>query len=95
MLLKNAFSIPKLSYILRASPAYQHVAALEAFDSILKGALSAITNVEMDNHVWRQASLPVGLGGLGVMGGLRCCSSRVSRFDAFGEGSGAGHSFWF
>ena len=52
----------KLSYILRASPVHQHVADLEAFDSILRGALSAITNVEMDNHAWRQASLLVGLG---------------------------------
>ena len=40
VLWKNAFSIPKLSYILRASPAYQHVAELEPFDSILRGALS-------------------------------------------------------
>ena len=67
VLLKDAFSIPNLSYILRASPAYQHVADLEeAFDSILRGALSAVTNIKMDNYFWRQASFPEGLGGLGV-----------------------------
>ena len=93
VLLKYGFSIPKLSYILRASPAYQHVADLEVFDSILRGALSAVTNVEMDNHVWRQASLTVGLGERGGGGGLAMSHSRVSRFAAFGEGSGAGHSF--
>ena len=53
---------------------------LEAFDSILKGALSAITNVEMDNHVWRQASLPVGLGGFGRQGGA--CDVALTAFLA-------------
>ena len=31
--------------------------------------------------------------GVWASGGLACCTSRISRFAAFGEGSGAGHSF--
>ena len=65
-MLKIAFSITQLSYNLRVSPAYQHVADLEAFNSILGDASSAATNVQMDDHFWKQASLPVGLGGLEV-----------------------------
>ena len=65
VLLRNAFAIPKLQYILRASPAFLCVEQLRLFDESLRDALARVTNVEMEDASWVQASLPVGLGGLG------------------------------
>jgi len=65
VLLRNAFSIPKLQYVLRSSPAYKHDAELGCFDESLKSAIASVTNVEMSGDSWAQASLPVCLGGLG------------------------------
>ena len=68
VLLRNAFAIPKLQYVLRASPAYAFSGGLRSFDFSLREALARITNVEMKNDSWVQATLPVGLGGLGCRG---------------------------
>ena len=65
VLLRNAFSIPKMQYVLRASPAYKHVVELGCFDESLRSAVASVTNVEVSGDSWVQASLPVGLGGLG------------------------------
>ena len=65
MLLKNCFSIPKLQYLLRSSPAYKKEDDLKDFDQTLKEAVSLITNVAFKDESWDQATLPVGLGGLG------------------------------
>ena len=62
VLLRNAFAIPKLQYVLRASPAYACSGGLRSFDFSLREALARITNVEMKNDSWVQATLPVGLG---------------------------------
>ena len=68
VLLRNAFSIPKLLYVLRASPAYLRPRELEDFDRVLREGVSGITNVDMTNEAWGQASLSVSLGGLGCRG---------------------------
>ena len=65
ILLRNAFAIPKLQYILRASPAYSCLEELRAFDKSLRVSLSRVTNVSLDDSAWVQAGLPVALGGLG------------------------------
>ena len=65
-LLKNCFALPKLQYVLRASPAYTRVGDLELFDEVLISALSTITNVSFDRESLEQAVLPVRLGGLGI-----------------------------
>jgi hypothetical protein len=65
-LLKNCFALPKLQYILRASPAYRCNEDLEAFDKVLVEALSSISNVSMVGESLHQAILPVRLGGLGI-----------------------------
>jgi len=65
-LLKSCFAIPKLQYILRASPAYRQVEDLARFDETLVAALTTVTNVCFDGSSLEQAVLPVGLGGLGI-----------------------------
>ena len=65
-LLKNCFSLPKLQYILRASPAYRCTEVLAGFDETLVGALSTVTNVHFEGDSLVQAVLPVRLGGLGI-----------------------------
>ena len=65
-LLKNSFSIPKLQYILRASPAYKCGDALHEFDELIRSTLSQITNVRINEKSWSQASLPFRFGGLGL-----------------------------
>ena len=65
-LLKNCFSLPKLQYILRASPAYRRMERLAEFDETLVSALSTVTNVHLEGDSLVQAGLPVSLGGLGI-----------------------------
>ena len=66
ILLKNCFAIPKLQYLLRASPAYLDTVGLFNFDETVRKALTNITNVLFMNESWVQATFPVKLGGLGI-----------------------------
>ena len=66
VLLKSAFSLPKILYTLRSSPAYKNMNILREWDSVLRSALSDIANVALPEESWTQASLPVDLGGLGL-----------------------------
>ena len=66
VLLKNSCAIPKLTYLLRSSPAYRHLDVLVDFDLLVKNALSSITNIDFSEDAWSQASLPVRSGGLGI-----------------------------
>ena len=63
-LLKNSFSIPKLQYLLRASPAYKYGNTIHDFDELTRSTLSQITNVRMNEKSWSQASLPIRFGWL-------------------------------
>ena len=65
-LLKSCFSLPKLQYILRASPAYRQEEPLSKFDETLVSALSSVTNVRLEGDSLVQAVLPVSQGGLGI-----------------------------
>ena len=69
-LLKNCFSMPKLMYLLRSSPTFQHPDLLADFDDCLKSCATHICNVSFDDIDWIQATLPIRLGGIG----LRCAS---------------------
>ena len=66
VLLKNSCAIPKLTYLLRSSPAYRQSELLRDFDLLVKDAVSSITNVDFSAEGWTQASLPVRSGGLGI-----------------------------
>ena len=64
-LLKNAFYVPKLLYLLRTFPCHgNHF--LKDFDLRMKVCLEKITNCRFDLSTFRQASLPVKFGGLGI-----------------------------
>ena len=65
VLLKSAFAIPKLQYVLRASPAYLCREELCIFDRALFGSLGRVANVSLEGDVCKQAGLPVNFGGLG------------------------------
>ena len=46
VLLKNSFTIPKLTYILRSSQAFQQDDLLQEFDMTVKNSMSWITNID-------------------------------------------------
>ena len=56
--------IPKLQYILRTSPCAGNP-LFSTFDGVLRSGLSKIVNVELNGSQWKQASLPVQMGGPG------------------------------
>jgi len=64
-LLKNCFSIPKLLYTLRCAACYKS-SVLEQYDNVIRHTLKIVLNVDLTEDVWRQATLPVSSGGLGV-----------------------------
>ena len=66
VLLKNCFSLPKLTYILRTSTAFKFPEQLKEIDDTIKCSLSTITNVDFTEESWCQARLPVRHGGLGI-----------------------------
>ena len=67
ILLRHSFAIPKLRYLLCTAPCFLSN-SLELYDSTLRSIVSSVTNTPLvqDENAWRQASLPVRLGGLGV-----------------------------
>jgi hypothetical protein len=83
VLLKASFSAPKLLHTLRASPCSGHP-ALERFDGLLRECVSTITNTDLTDVQWIQASLPVRNGGLGVR---RVSSLAPSAFLASAAGT--------
>lgn len=64
-LLKNCFSIPKLTYTLRSAPCYSRKLLTE-YDDVIRSTLQNIINVTLSDDVWEQATLPVASGGLGI-----------------------------
>ena len=65
VMLRVSLSAPKLQYILRSSPCTDHP-RLNQFDALLRQGLSVISNSNISDLNWIQASLPVKEGGLGV-----------------------------
>ncbi|HSN23938.1 MAG TPA: reverse transcriptase domain-containing protein, partial [Methylomicrobium sp.] len=65
ILLRSSLSAPKIQHLLRCSPCVNHQ-SLAVFDDLLRSAVSSITNCELSDIQWLQASLPVRDGGLGV-----------------------------
>ena len=64
-LLRASFGAPKVLHLLRYSPSVG-IPGPAAFDSLLRSALSEVTNCALDDVRWQQASLPIKFGGLGL-----------------------------
>ena len=66
LLLRYSFSIPRVLYILHTAPCFLS-SQLEAYDSIIRDIVTNILNVSFTSDMgWKQATLPVRTGGLGV-----------------------------
>ena len=65
-LLRNALSIPKLTYFLRTAPSFLEIEVLRLYDKLLKEALQLILNINLKESAWNQSTLPISKGGLGV-----------------------------
>ena len=65
VLLKNAFAMPKLQYVLRASPAYLYIDQFRIFDRALFGSQGRVANMSLEGNVCKQTGFPVNFGGLG------------------------------
>jgi len=65
VLLRASFSAPKVLYTLRSSPCVGH-SCLSTFDSLQRSGLCLITNSNLSDTQWLQASLPVKDGGFGM-----------------------------
>ena len=57
---------PRLSYLLRSASLYREPGPLLAVDRTVRATLTSVTNVDIGDAAWEQASLPLRLGGLGV-----------------------------
>jgi hypothetical protein len=64
-LLRHAFSIPKLMYILRTAPCFLND-VLTTYDNTLRDTLSTTMNIDINDIQWTQATLPIWAGGLGI-----------------------------
>ena len=65
-MLKNCFSLPKLSYFLRTSTCSNHPALLEKYDKPVRDGLFKVCNVNFDGISSTQLALPAEMDGLGV-----------------------------
>ena len=63
-LLKNAFSLPRLLFLLRSSTFYRHLDDLAAYEKCTRNTTESICNVQFDDTGWKQAKLPVCFGGI-------------------------------
>ena len=64
-LLKNCFALPRLMYTLRTNPCFDN-AVVTRYDDLIRSTLQSILNVQLTDSSWKQAILPVRLGGLGI-----------------------------
>ena len=65
LLLQVSFSAQRVQHLLRCSPSVDHF-GLTSFDATLRSALSQISNMDISDIQWLQASLPIRQGGLGI-----------------------------
>lgn len=66
VILKHCFSFPKFIYSLRCYPSWHNSHLLEEIDNMFRLALEKLCNNIIDQITWKQASLPVDMGGLGI-----------------------------
>lgn len=72
-ILKNCFSIPKLTYLLRTSAYFKYEHLLNKIDEDIKNTLQSICNSEFNTQKWSIVTLPVRSGGLGIRKASEIC----------------------
>ena len=74
-LLCHCFAIPKLLYLLRASPSWRIQSDLQSFDETICTCLQRVCNniINFDSTVWAQSILPIAKGGLGICSAVDLC----------------------
>jgi hypothetical protein len=66
-LLRQCFSIPKMTYFFRTGPCFMKPEILKSYDEAIKEALTDILNLNsITESIWNQCTLPVKDGGLGI-----------------------------
>ena len=80
LLLRNSFAIPKMLYLLRTSPSFLS-GKLPDYDKELRSIVCAITNSNLDDSAWLQASLPIKHGGFGIRSAVSSLSSALASSD--------------
>ena len=65
-LLRSCLSQCKLNSLLRTLPSDLAPEAFKRFDAGLRHSLETITHSSLDDQTWKQATLPIRLGGLGL-----------------------------
>jgi hypothetical protein len=64
-LLKASFGVPRLNYLLRTAPTYAS-SYCSTLSFTIRDVLSNISNIQLTDEAWKQASLPVRWGGIGI-----------------------------
>ncbi|XP_061706329.1 uncharacterized protein LOC133517161 [Cydia pomonella] len=65
-ILKFCLFVPKLTYVIRCSPIWKFENIILPLDDLIKSTLESILNIQLCDHSWTQASLPIRHGGLGI-----------------------------
>lgn len=65
-LLRCSLSSPRFQHLLRSSPTFTHMHQLAEIDNFYRLTLETITNNELSERSWTQASLPLAFAGLGI-----------------------------
>jgi hypothetical protein len=65
-LIKNCLFIPKFNFFLRTIPFWKFSKYVNSIDSSLKSCLERILNLRLTDLQWRQSTLPIRFGGLGI-----------------------------
>jgi hypothetical protein len=65
-LIKNCLFIPKFNFLLRTTPFWKFSNCFNSIDSSLKPSLERILNLRLTDLQWRQSTLPIIFGGLGI-----------------------------
>ena len=65
ILLRASFSAPRVQHLMRCFSSVDN-RALADFDKLLRSTISHLSNCDLTEVQWLQASLPVKMGGLGV-----------------------------
>ena len=66
VLLRSCLALPKLSFLLRTVDTTEFREQLQEFDRVTREGLTRIRGTPIGDRMWRQAKLPVFMGGLGL-----------------------------